>query len=358
MIPHKPALVQTFDVTDCQGSEQGQNTRGIWQQQLAGMIRDPAELLETLGLPTSLLHAATQGAEQFEVRVPWAFVSRMERGNPSDPLLRQVLPLVDELATAPSGFVLDPLMEQSANSLPGVIHKYRSRVLLITNGSCAIHCRYCFRRHFPYDDNQLGLSDWQASLDSIAKDTHVNEIILSGGDPLSSSDARLFKLLDMIEAIPQITRIRFHTRLPIVIPDRVTPQLVERLSASRLKIIMVIHANHANEIDNHVKRAMDALHSAGLHLLNQSVLLKGVNDHADALADLSESLFDMNVMPYYLHLLDPVIGTHHFDVAESIGQQLIEELLARLPGFLVPKLVREEAGKRSKSPIAPFVATN
>lgn len=320
-----------------------------WQQQLANSPFSAQALLDWLELPNDLLPAGIDGAKDFPIRAPLAFLQRIEKGNLHDPLLRQVWPLTEETQTPPSGFVLDPLGEASSNPTSGVVHKYKNRVLLVVNGSCAIHCRYCFRRHFPYDDNRLSRQQWVETLDYIQQRPEINEVILSGGDPLTSSDKRLFDLFDAIEAIPHVKRLRIHSRLPVVIPDRMTCELIERLSQSPLKIIMVIHANHANEIDKQVGQALLKMKHAGIHVLNQSVLLKGVNDDAQSLIDLSERLFEWDVLPYYLHLLDPVVGAHHFDVSEERATQLIQDIQRTLPGFLVPKLVREVNGRASKT---------
>lgn len=320
-----------------------------WQQDLANTINQASELLEVLNLPADLLNAAKTGAQDFPIRTPRAFVDRMETGNIHDPLLRQVLPLIDEQAQPPAGFVLDPLGEAKSNTTPGIVHKYKNRVLLIVNGSCAVHCRYCFRRHFPYADNQLNRQQWLETLQYVKQRPEINEVILSGGDPLSSSDARLFDLISAIENIPHIKRLRIHSRLPVVIPKRITPELTERLAQTRLQTVMVIHANHANEIDEQVGSAVKRLHLAGIQVLNQSVLLKGVNDNSQSLIELSERLFEFQVLPYYLHLLDPVIGAHHFDVDEEKAKQLMLDIQTQLPGFLVPKLVREIDNEPSKT---------
>lgn len=325
-----------------------------WQRQLSDVIENPAELLRILGLSTDLLPAALAGSSDFQMRVPRAFVQRMQPNNLHDPLLRQVLPLNDEQTKPPAGYSLDPLGEAAANPKPGIVHKYRRRVLLITNGHCAVNCRYCFRRHFPYEDNHLSLQAWNENLDYIRQDTTLNEVILSGGDPLASSDKRLFKLINSIRDIPHIQRIRIHTRLPIVIPDRITDDLLAGLTEQAhrpLNIIVVVHANHAQEIDDAVGDALLKMNQAGMTVLNQSVLLAGINDCAQTLCDLSERLFQYRTLPYYLHLLDPVIGAQHFDVPEKTAKALIEECLLALPGFLVPKLVREIASEGSKTPI-------
>lgn len=322
-----------------------------WQQLLSTAVRDTETLLNRLDLPLDLLEAGNKGAKSFPVRVPEPYLNRIEKGNPNDPLLRQVLPLIEESELPPEGFVLDPLEEQAANKVPGIVHKYDKRVLLITNGSCAVHCRYCFRRHFPYDDNRLSSEEWDLALDYIRQRPELDEVILSGGDPLSNNDQRLFKLIESIESIPHIKKLRIHTRLPVVIPQRITPELAQRLRDSTLTVVMVIHANHANELDEAVCHRMGLLRNAGVHLLNQAVLLKGVNDHAEALVNLSEALFDCHVLPYYLHQLDPVVGAHHYNVEDEHAIALIGQMRSKLAGYLVPKLVREEPGAPSKTPI-------
>ena len=333
-------------------------TSSSWQQQLSQAITKPEALLEALDIPLSYLAGAQSGAKSFPIRVPHAFIKRMEKGNIHDPLLRQVLPLDEETALPPAGFVLDPLDEATSNTTSGIIHKYNGRVLLICNGVCAVNCRYCFRRHFPYNDNLLNTEEWDSALDYIRERPDINEVILSGGDPLSNNDQRLFTLISAIENIPHVSRLRIHTRLPIVIPDRLTDDLINRLSSSPLAIVVVIHANHANEIDADVATALKRLFKAGIHIFNQSVLLKGVNDKASSLIALSERLFTCNVIPYYLHLLDPVVGAHHFDVNEKTAQSIVAEILKHLPGFLVPKLVREIAGEGSKTPILHPISPN
>lgn len=324
-------------------------TSQTWQQQLAHTINSAQELLNILAIAPDALPFSAEGLADFPMRVPYAFAKRMEKGNLNDPLLRQVWPDIEEASTPPAGFVLDPLGEANSNPAPGIVHKYQGRVLLIVNGSCAVHCRYCFRRHFPYNDNRLSRQEWQDALEYVRNREDINEVILSGGDPLSSNDARLFELISAIEDISHVTRLRIHSRLPIVIPARITHALIERLQQSRLHIIMVVHANHAKEIDTEVGDTFVRMRAAGIHVLNQSVLLKGVNDNAQSLIDLSERLFEFGAMPYYLHLLDPVVGAHHFDVSENQATSLITDIQTQLPGFLVPKLVREVDGRPSKT---------
>ncbi len=323
---------------------------GGWRRSLAEAVTDPEELLALLGLaadPSAAAREVARALGQFPLRVPRGFVARMVPGDPADPLLRQVLPAARELEPAP-GFTADPLGESRAAPAPGVLHKYRGRVLLLVTGACGVHCRYCFRRHFPYGESSLSAAGWERALAYIAADPTIKEVILSGGDPLTASDARLAELVRDLAAVPHLRRLRVHSRMPVVLPERVDDDLLAWLGGSRLQPVMVIHANHARELDPSVAAAMARLADAGVALLNQSVLLRGVNDRVEALADLSEALFDLGVLPYYLHLLDPVEGAAHFDVPEEEARRLIAALAARLPGYLVPRLVREVEGAGAK----------
>ncbi len=326
-----------------------------WQQELQQLFTHPQTLLAEVGLDDSWLPMAQKAAALFPLRATRPFVSRIEKGNPHDPLLRQILPLGDELDSPPH-FQTDPLQEAHFNPVPGIIHKYKHRVLLLASSQCAIHCRYCFRRSFPYENNRLTQKHWQAALDYIAKTPALNEVILSGGDPLSLGDSQLNTLVKALAEIPHLKRVRIHTRLPIMVPSRITQACIESFAQTRLKPIMVIHCNHANELDSNVKQALRVMHSTGVTLLNQTVLLRGVNDTVEQLITLSESLFESSVLPYYLHLLDPVSGAAHFDVSEEEAQCLMRTIMAKLPGFLVPKLVREIPDRPSKTPIC--VITN
>jgi EF-P beta-lysylation protein EpmB len=263
-------------------------------------------------------------------------------------LLRQVLPLTDEMTEVP-GFTVDPVRDDLAERQPGLLHKYDGRVLLVTTGTCAIHCRYCFRRHFPYDETPRSVADWQPALNEIAADESVHEVILSGGDPLTLVDSTLFELVDSLAQIPHLRRLRIHTRLPIVIPERVTVELIDMLQTCRLTPIVVLHANHANELDSHVASAIGRLADAGIVLLNQAVLLAGVNDSVDAQAELCERLVDLRVIPYYLHQLDRVAGAAHFEVPVAEGRQIIRQLRERLPGYAVPRYAAEVPGAGSKT---------
>jgi EF-P beta-lysylation protein EpmB len=276
----------------------------------------------------------------------------MRPGDPDDPLLRQVLPLSEELSPAP-GFDIDPVDDSAAELTPGVLQKYNGRALLVTTGACAVHCRYCFRRHFPYAEHQIRGESWQDALVYIAGDPSISEVILSGGDPLSVSDARLAEMLGDLAGIPHLRRLRIHTRLPIVLPSRVDEGLLEALATNLHQLVVVVHANHAQEIDGEVAAALERLRGARATVLNQAVLLAGVNDEAGALCELSETLFAAGVLPYYLHLLDRVSGAAHFAVDEERARRLVGEMTARLPGYLVPRLVREMAGAPSKVPLLP-----
>lgn len=321
-----------------------------WQTELAEAVRNPGELLALLELESRWLEPARRAAAAFPLRVPRPFLARIRKGDPADPLLRQVLPLGEELADAP-GYTRDPVGDLPSVAAKGLLHKYQGRVLLITTGACGVHCRYCFRRHFPYSEENARSGEWKEALDYIAADASVDEVILSGGDPLALSDERLAGLERALSAIPHIKRLRIHTRQPVVLPSRVDASLLGWLAGSKLQKVVVLHVNHANEIDDAVREACARLRSAGVTLLNQTVLLRGVNDSADVLEALSEALFSAQVLPYYLNLLDPVAGSAHFDVPESEALRLMGELRARLPGYLVPKLVREVPGAPSKMPV-------
>jgi len=321
-----------------------------WKNALARAVREPAELLALLELPSELLPEARRAAEDFPLRVPRGYVARMVKGDASDPLLRQVLPLGEERLSVP-GFVTDPVGDLAASTVPGLLHKYSGRALLVATGACAVHCRYCFRRHFPYAEENPARGRWGAALDYLAAHDDIEEVILSGGDPLVLDTARLAELTRELEAIPHLRRLRIHTRLPIVLPERVDRSLLEWLQVGRLQPVMVIHANHANELGGTVREALAALRGAQIPLLNQTVLLRGVNDSPEALTNLSDRLFRSGVLPYYLHMLDPVKGAAHFEVGEKRAIVLMEELRTGLPGYLVPKLVREIAGEASKQPV-------
>lgn len=322
-----------------------------WQSQLSDLITDPLELLETLQLsPDQLLSGAILASEKFKLRVPRAFVGKMSIGDPLDPLLLQILPHHLELEDHP-GFVTDPLGEEQANQQPGVLHKYKSRFLLTLTGACAVHCRYCFRRHFPYQENLPKNEDWLNIKQYIQDQPDINEVILSGGDPLTLSNRKLALWIERLESIPQIHFLRIHSRVPIVIPNRIDEELISLLKNSRLRIILVVHSNHAAELDDFTCSKLSALVQHQITVLNQAVLLKGVNNSAQLLVDLSYRLFEAGVMPYYLHVLDKVKGAHHFDLSPEEINLIYKEVLESLPGYLVPKLVREIAGEKNKTPL-------
>ncbi|MBA6254129.1 MAG: EF-P beta-lysylation protein EpmB [Colwellia sp.] len=320
-----------------------------WQKELSNVVTDPKKLLDMLEIDSQDYLQHFSARKLFPVRVPRPFITRMKKGDFNDPLLKQVMPLSDEFVIS-DGYSMDPLEEHDTVA-EGLLHKYKHRVLMIIKSGCAVNCRYCFRRHFPYDENSPNKVRWQPALKYIADHPEINEVIFSGGDPLMASDDHLQWLIEQLEPIKHLTRLRIHTRLPIVIPQRITTSLVNILSESRLKATMVLHINHPNEIDDEVKQALEKLRVARIPLFNQSVLLKGVNDDAKLLCQLSETLFDSGIQPYYLHMFDPVQGVAHFDICEEEAKIIVQKMMAILPGFLMPKLVREIAGEANKTPI-------
>ncbi|MBX3412763.1 MAG: EF-P beta-lysylation protein EpmB [Pirellulales bacterium] len=321
-----------------------------WQTVLRQAVRDVGELCRLLELPESFAKQARAARGPFPLLVPRGYVARMERGNPADPLLRQVLPQADEAADLP-GYSADPVGDRAAERAPGLLHKYRGRALLVLTGACAVHCRYCFRREFPYSEVPHTPAAWEPALAEIAHDPSLAEVILSGGDPLMLVDQHLERLVARLESIDHVHRLRLHTRLPIVLPERVDERLLAWLSSTRLHAVVVVHANHPAELSPEVGLTLARLRDAGAMLLNQAVLLRGVNDDVNVLAELSERLQAQGVMPYYLHQLDRVTGAAHFEVEESRGRQIIESLRERLPGYLVPRYVREVAGAPFKVPL-------
>ena len=321
-----------------------------WQDSLRSMVRDPVDLLQRVGLADSAerVAAAQASAKLFPVRVTESYVARMVVGDPNDPLLRQVLPLSDEGLDV-AGYDADPIGESGYMETRGLLQKYQGRALVLATGACAIHCRYCFRRHYPYADNALSDAAVEDVVQQI-KAQGLTEIILSGGDPLMWPTEKIKALVDRCIAETSVTTVRVHSRLPVVLPARLDDDFCRWWNALPLQRVMVIHANHANEINAEVASALGRL--TGTQILNQAVLLKGINDSAAALVALSRASFSAGALPYYLHLLDPVAGAAHFDVNESIAKGFIAEMLSELPGYLVPHLVREEAGGSSKTRIA------
>jgi L-lysine 2,3-aminomutase len=323
----------------------GRDWRHLWRH----AVTDPLELLALLGLDELATQLPSNDAG-FTLRVPRGFVARMRHGDARDPLLLQVLPQLAECEEV-SGFVTDAVGDMDARAAHGVLHKYHGRALLIASGSCAINCRYCFRRHFPYSEEMAAAGQWRQALEHLRSDSSITELILSGGDPLALATSKLEELSRGLADIPHVTRLRIHTRLPVVLPERVDSPFIAWLESLPLKKVLVLHANHANEIDASVAAACTRLRDAGVTLLNQSVLLRGINDDVAALAALSEQLFAAGVLPYYLHQLDRVQGAAHFEVDDARALELVHGLRAQLPGYLVPKLVREVGGEASKRPL-------
>jgi len=328
------------------------NRPDSWQAEMKFAIRDPLQLCRELELPTDILPQVRRAAQDFPVFVPRPFLRRMALGRVDDPLLLQVMPLPEECTTSGTTLGHDPVGDQQASRQPGLIHKYAHRVLLVTTGACAVHCRYCFRRHFPYSSLPRSLAEWESAMAFIEQDSSLDEVILSGGDPFTLQDDRLEELFTRLDAIPHLARLRIHTRLPIMIPQRLTGDLLRVLANLRLRVVMVVHVNHAQEIDQEVADGLRQLQRAGAMTLNQAVLLRGVNDRVDTLQALSLALLDQGVMPYYLHQLDRVTGAEHFEVPESRGLELMAELRCRLPGYAVPRYVREVAGEPHKRVLA------
>lgn len=318
-----------------------------WLSCLAEAVNDPEKLLQQLELPKVRFEQDIVARRLFPLRVPQPFINKMEKGNPHDPLFLQVMSAQQEFLQV-EGFSTDPLEEQQS-AVPSLLHKYHNRVLLMVKGGCAVNCRYCFRRHFPYQDNKGNKQNWQTALDYIAQHPQIEEVIFSGGDPLMAKDHELDWLLTALEAIAHVKTVRIHSRLPVVIPQRITPELCSRLATSRLNAVLVTHINHPNEIDDTLAAYLADLRAANVTLLNQSVLLKGVNDSAAVLKTLSDKLFTAGILPYYLHLLDKVQGAAHFYLDDQQALAIYRELQKISSGYLVPKLAREIAGEPNKT---------
>ena len=320
-----------------------------WQSILKRSGGKPHDLSASLGIAENL--AISENADrEFPFRATESFIKKIRHNDPGDPLLRQILPLHEEEIQQP-GFSRDPLNEKLSLQVPGLLQKYHGRALLVVTAACAIHCRYCFRRHFPYSENNPAIENWKRAITFLEQDQTISEIILSGGDPLVLADDRLGGLLQRLQQIPHLKRIRIHTRIPVVLPERINEGLIELFANCSLPIIIVLHVNHVNELDADTALAISRLKKTGATVLNQSVLLRGINDSVSAQVALSEGLFDQGVLPYYLHMLDPVTGTAHFAVPENRARELLRELHGRLPGYLVPRLVSERPGEASKIPV-------
>jgi EF-P beta-lysylation protein EpmB len=317
-----------------------------WQQDLANAFTNPTDLLQYLGIHDA--EFSLQAKQDFSMRVPRSYADCMHKGDLNDPLLKQVLPIDNELHS-PADYQNDPVGDLSALTENCIIHKYYGRVLFIVTGGCAINCRFCFRRNFPYSEVQLNKQNTQTALEYLQNDASITEVILSGGDPLLLSDTSLVELISKLANVPHLKRIRIHTRIPIVLPTRITPNLINILNNTALPIILVMHCNHANELSQQVTTACLSLKQVNISLLNQTVLLKNINDNSKVLQKLSEQLFASGILPYYLHLLDKAIGTAHFEVQEEEAINIHQQLQQVLPGYLVPKLVKEQAGAAAKS---------
>ena len=321
-----------------------------WQQELRAAFSNVDDLLAYLQLDNADLNLHYLASKDFPLLATKSYVDRIKKSDWADPLLRQIWPIADELKKPP-GFLNDPVGDSQASIMPGLLHKYHGRVLLVTTGACAIHCRYCFRRAFPYADNSAHRSQITAITNYLTNNPEITEVILSGGDPLTLSDTKFKHLVGALSDIQQVDRIRIHSRIPVVLPSRITEAFLNTLASSVKKIIMVIHANHPNELNDEVQKGLLKLKQIDVTLLNQTVLLKGVNDDPDTLTHLSHRLFDCYTLPYYLHLLDKVDGAQHFDLNDDMATTIYQQLQTKLPGYLVPKLVREESGKAYKTPI-------
>jgi L-lysine 2,3-aminomutase len=322
-----------------------------WQQAMKLAIRDSEDLCKRLRLAPSTLQLSSEGEKQFPVFVPLEFLRRMRPEDANDPLLLQVLPRAQESQTS-NAFVDDPVGDSMVQIAPGLLHKYHGRVLMILSGACAIHCRYCFRRHYPYSTAPKSLEQWQQAIDLIAGNPSIVEVILSGGDPLTITDDRLGKLVEKLDAIPHLKRLRIHTRLPVVIPQRVDESMCRWLAKSRLSKWVVLHINHRQEVDEAVALSVLRLKQAGAMVLNQAVLMQGINDTVEALTELSNELIQIGVLPYYLNQLDRVSGAMHFEVDQSVGLELLRQLAARLPGYAVPKYVLDIPGRPNKTSLS------
>lgn len=323
--------------------------QNIWQEEIRSAFRNPVDLAAFLGLSMPQLPRVRPDGV-FPTMVPRPFAERMRKGDPLDPLLRQVWPDATESVATPAES-LDPVGDGGARMAPGLLHKYAGRALVVATGACAVHCRYCFRQNFPYDEAARSQEQWANQLDAFRQDLSIREVILSGGDPLSLPDAVLAARIADLESIPHLETLRIHTRLPVVVPSRVTDDFCQILSRSRFAKVVVLHANHPAELDAAVGAACADLRATGSTLLNQSVLLRGVNDDAVVLETLSRRLWECGVLPYYLHALDRVSGSSRFLVPDEDGIRLVETLRSRLPGYLVPRFVRETEGEPAKMPV-------
>ena len=339
--PHSPS-------TRLKNSTLVDAAESLWKKELANATTSVTSLLEQLNLSHQI--KAVNIHPDFNCLVTESYIDKIQPGNINDPLLRQVLPSNKEthLRTQQNG-VHDPVGDINAQASQGLLHKYHGRILLISTGACAIHCRYCFRRHYPYQQSSCSNKTLNPILDYLKEHTEIDEVILSGGDPLILDNEKLASLIEKLETIKHLQTLRIHTRLPVVLPNRINTGLIQLLQSSRFQIVMVIHANHGNELQHAEYTRLHLLQQAGITLLNQSVLLKGINDNTETLTSLSKRLFQCKTLPYYLHLLDPVKGAMHFEVTKTSALRLKKEMEEQLPGYLVPRIVQEIAGNKSKT---------
>ncbi|WP_328986247.1 EF-P beta-lysylation protein EpmB [Thiorhodovibrio winogradskyi] len=321
-----------------------------WHADLRTGIRDLPRLCQLLDLDPALIAEGKAAAASYPLSAPRAWLDLIEPGNPDDPLLRQILPTLAETRPHPD-FGPDPVGDQNARQTSGLLCKYPGRALLLVTGACPIHCRYCFRRCFPFAASMNHPDQATRALAAIAARPDLSEVILSGGDPLLLNDRSLGWLLGALESIGHLKRIRLHTRIPTTLPSRIDATLCRLLGGGRLPCVLVTQTNHPRELGEAAATALARLQRAGITLLNQSVLLRGVNDSPEILRDLSERLFALGVMPYYLHLLDQVTGSAHFALPLTSCVKIAKELRAQMSGYLMPRVVIEQLGANSKTPL-------
>ena len=320
-----------------------------WQKELANSFNSPETLLAYLGFDVKAHTKDNHARNLFAVRVPRFFADLMAKNDLNDPLLKQVMPVADEFVVDPD-FSTDPLEEQQSSE-QGMLHKYHNRVLLMVRGGCAVNCRYCFRRHFPYAEHHNNKADWLEVFKQIGSDPNIDEIILSGGDPLMANDDYLLWMLQQINLIPSIKRVRIHSRLPVVLPYRITEQFLQLCQQAQQQIIMVLHINHPQEISAELADKVALLIQVGVTVLNQAVMLRGINDSTDTQMALNETLFTHRIQPYYLHLFDKVQGAAHFAISDERAVAIMRDVMTKQSGYMVPKLVREIGGEASKTPV-------
>ena len=347
-VPANQALFLKVKMEILTSNDKNVPTTSGWQQELKTAFRDLGSLLEFIGLPESALADLEAAPKTFPIRVPRPYAARIRKGDSRDPLLLQVVS-GQGTPRGPAEWPADPVEDRTFQAVPGLLHKYHGRVLLILTGGCAIHCRYCFRQHFDYSTALQ--DDLEPALDYLRQDDSITEVILSGWDPLMKTDESLSRIVTAIESVGQVKRLRIHTRTPVVLPSRVTAELIDLLAGSRLQTWMVLHVNHRNELDAEVCDMLRRVGDAGLKLLNQAVLLRNVNDSYEDQRDLCEALLDCGVIPYYLHTLDRVKGAEAYEVDLTAAKEIMAKLKSGLPGYAIPRLVTEVAGQASKQDV-------